>query len=193
GAQTAFAGSFGESLHTAVVNECTTVEHYFADACFNSTLSNQLTNRSGCCGVGTGLELALQVAIQGRSSGDGNTANVVDNLNVDVLGRAVHAETRTAVCNSLDLTAYTSSATLQSFFWRCHDALPLLLLAFFADDLLASILDALALVRLGAAIFADLSRDLTDLLLVDTGDDDFRRLRNGNSDASRHVIDHFVA
>lgn len=117
-AQSAFAGSFGESLHTAVVNECTTVEHYFADACFNGTLGDQLANCSCCCGVGASLELALQVAIQGRSSGDGNTANVVDNLNVDVLGRAVHAETRTAVCNSLDLTAYTSSATLQSFFWR---------------------------------------------------------------------------
>src|SRR5438270_11489011 len=44
----------------------------------------------------------------------------------------------------------------------------LLLLAFFAEDILAAILDALALVRLGLAPAADLGRDLADLLLVDT-------------------------
>src|SRR5690606_37900051 len=108
-AQSAFAGSFGESLHTAVVNKCTTIEHYFVDACFNGTLCNQLTNSSRSCLVRTGLELTLQIAIEGRCCCDGNTANVVDNLNVDVLGRAVYAETWTAVCDGLDLTAYTSS------------------------------------------------------------------------------------
>src|SRR6185503_14238867 len=46
----------------------------------------------------------------------------------------------------------------------------LLLLAFFAEDVLAAILDALALVRLGLAPAADLGRDLADLLLVDAGD-----------------------
>src|SRR5690606_19898951 len=153
----------------------------------------QLANSSGCCGVGTGLELALEVAIEGRSGRKRNAADVVDDLGVDVLGRTVHAETRTAIGDSLDLAAYTRSATLQSFFWRCHDARPLLLLASSADDLLARILVALALVGLGAAIFAEVSRDLTALLLVETRRDDFRRLRNSNSDASRHVVDHFVA
>src|SRR5690348_8220536 len=46
----------------------------------------------------------------------------------------------------------------------------LLLLAFFAEDVLAAILDALALVRLGLAPAADLGRDLADLLLVDAAD-----------------------
>src|SRR6185503_2957989 len=46
----------------------------------------------------------------------------------------------------------------------------LLLLAFFAEDILAAVLDALALVRLGLAPAADLGRDLADLLLVDAAD-----------------------
>src|SRR5690606_22739434 len=39
----------------------------------------------------------------------------------------------------------------------------------------------------------DLSRNLADLLLVDTGNDDFRRSRNGERDALGGFIDHFVA
>src|SRR3546814_17827308 len=42
-----------------------------------------------------------------------------------------------------------------------------LLLPFLAEDVLAAILDALALVRLGLAPATDLGRDLTHLLLVD--------------------------
>lgn len=51
----------------------------------------------------------------------------------------------------------------------------------------------LALIGLGAAIFADLGSDLTDLLLVDPGNHDFRRLRNGDSDALRRLIHNVVA
>src|SRR4029079_7185041 len=46
----------------------------------------------------------------------------------------------------------------------------LLLLAFFAEDVLAAVLDALALVRLRLAPAADLGRDLAHLLLVDAAD-----------------------
>src|SRR6185437_1629844 len=46
----------------------------------------------------------------------------------------------------------------------------LLLLAFFAEDILAAVLDALALVRLGLAPAPNLGRDLADLLLVDAAD-----------------------
>src|SRR5919107_5167127 len=56
----------------------------------------------------------------------------------------------------------------------------LLLLPFLAEDILAAILDALALVRLGLAPATDLGRDLTDLLLVDAADLD--RVRVGSLD-----------
>src|SRR5689334_21684483 len=69
----------------------------------------------------------------------------------------------------------------------------LLLLAFLAHDALVGIAHALALVGLGAAIFADLSGDLANLLLIDARDGDFGRLRHRNGDALRRLIDHVVA
>src|SRR3546814_9559051 len=53
----------------------------------------------------------------------------------------------------------------------------LLLLAFFAEDKLTAIFDALALVRLRLAPATDLSSDLPDLLLVIAGDLDRRVIR----------------
>src|SRR3954462_7400110 len=61
----------------------------------------------------------------------------------------------------------------------------LLLLAFLAEDVFVGILDALALVRLGLAVGADLRGDLSDLLAVHAGDHDLRRLRHGDRDAFR--------
>src|SRR5690606_27314174 len=69
----------------------------------------------------------------------------------------------------------------------------LLLLAFLAEDPLLGIFDALALVRLGAAVPADLGRHLPDLLLIDAGHDDFGRLRHRDRDALRRLIDDVVA
>src|SRR3954471_19094933 len=69
----------------------------------------------------------------------------------------------------------------------------LFLLAFFAEDILAAILDALALVRLGLAPAADLGGDLTDLLLVDAADLDRILVGSLDVDAFRHGIVHIVA
>ncbi len=51
--------------------------------------------------------------------------------------------------------------------FRSHDDHPLLLLAFLAEDAFAGIFDALALVGLGPAEFADFGGDLANPLLVD--------------------------
>src|SRR3569623_562722 len=64
----------------------------------------------------------------------------------------------------------------------------LLLLPFLAEDVLAGVLHALALVRFRTAEAADLGRDLADLLLVDAGDDDLGRLRRRDRDALRDRI-----
>src|SRR4051794_19603290 len=69
----------------------------------------------------------------------------------------------------------------------------LLLLAFLAEDELAGVFHALALVGLGAAILADLGGDLPDLLLVDASHDDLRRPRRGHRDAGRDRIIDIVA
>src|SRR5262249_25843617 len=68
----------------------------------------------------------------------------------------------------------------------------LLLLAFFAEDELARILHALALVGFGPAERTDLRRHLPDLLLVDAGDDDLGRFRRRDRDAVRDRKDDVV-
>src|SRR5215831_7698859 len=62
----------------------------------------------------------------------------------------------------------------------------LLLLAFLAEDVLAGVLHALALVGLGLAEAANLGRHLADLLAVDAGDHDLGRLRR--RDRVHHVV-----
>src|SRR5215831_14040563 len=64
----------------------------------------------------------------------------------------------------------------------------LLLLAFLAEDVLAGVLHALALVGLGLAEAADLRRHLADLAPVDAGDDHLGRLRRRDRDAGRDRI-----
>src|SRR5258708_31412093 len=57
----------------------------------------------------------------------------------------------------------------------------LLLLAFLAENILAAILDALALIRLGLAPAANLGGDLADLLLVMAADLDRKSTRLNSS------------
>src|SRR5438045_1400857 len=69
----------------------------------------------------------------------------------------------------------------------------LLLLAFLAQDVLACVLDALALVGLRLAVSADLGRDLADLLPVGAVDDDLGRLGQRDGDALGDGIADLVA
>src|SRR5262245_195178 len=71
--------------------------------------------------------------------------------------------------------------------------LPSLLLAFLAEDVLAGILDALALVGLGRAEVANLGRHLADPLLVDAGHHDLGRLGRRDRDSLRDRIDDLMA
>src|SRR5262249_62098906 len=73
-----------------------------------------------------------------------------------------------------------------------HHELPLLLLAFLAEDEFARILHALALVGLGLAERPDLGRRLANLLRVDTADDDLGRLGHGDCDPLRYWIRNVV-
>ena len=98
-------------------------------------------------------------------------AHVVDDLGIDLLGRTEDRQTRTAIRCLLDRTAHTSLAAIFSAFLLSHDTSSLLLLAFLAEDELAGVLHALALIGLRTAIFADLGGGLTDDLLVDASND----------------------
>ena len=69
----------------------------------------------------------------------------------------------------------------------------LLLLAFFAEDVLVHILDAFALIRLWLTPSADICRNLTDKLFVVSDNLDLRRLRHVDRDVLRKQKDHRVA
>src|SRR6202162_6164658 len=69
----------------------------------------------------------------------------------------------------------------------------LLLLALLAEDELARIFDALALVGLGRPVVADIRRHLADLLLVDAGHHDLGRLRRHDGDAVGNRMDDVMA
>src|SRR6476659_10118604 len=66
---------------------------------------------------------------------------------------------------------------------------PLLLLRFFERDLLAGVAHALALVRLGRLVGADLGGHLPDLLLVDALDHDLGLRRRLGLHAVRKRVD----
>src|SRR5215831_11711157 len=92
------------------------------------------------------------------------------------------------------LMARRTRAVRRSVWVRCLAMVAsLLLLAFLAEDVLAGVLHALALVGLGLAEAANLGRHLADLLAVDAGDHDLGRLRRRDRDAGRDREDHVVA
>src|ERR1700733_11545440 len=64
----------------------------------------------------------------------------------------------------------------------------LFFLGFLDHDPLVGVANALALVRLRRTVGADLRGDLSDLLLVDTLDDDLRLHRNFRLDALGHLV-----
>src|SRR5208282_5309793 len=104
--------------------------------------------------------------------------------------------TRKAACGRAPRDATRRArapAAARSCHSACSSAAPLLLLAFLAEDALGGIFDALALVRLGRPVVADLGGDLPDLLAVDAADHDLDRARRRDRDALRDRIDHVVA
>src|SRR5690606_31438113 len=72
----------------------------------------------------------------------------------------------------VDLARRSRAMFLFMVVWSPEAEAPSGLLGFLADDGLAGVLDALALVRLGWAEAADLGRHLANALLVGTGDQD---------------------
>src|SRR5262245_35653646 len=67
------------------------------------------------------------------------------------------------------------------------------LLAFLAEDVLARVFDALALVGLRRPESTNLGRDLADLLPIDAADHDLGRTRGRDRDSLRDRIAHVVA
>src|SRR5262249_5556634 len=128
-----------------------------------------------------------------RRGGDRDALGVVDHLRVDVLRGTEDRKPRAGAGGAADVASHLRGAPQRAVSDCRHRALPSLLLAFLAEDVLAGILDALALVRLGLAEGPDLGGHVPDLLSVDAADDDLGRLRHHDRDALGDRIDDVMA
>src|SRR5699024_985432 len=172
--------ALGERLDAALVYETAAVVDHFGDAFFQALLGDGLANFLGSLDIAA---VAIEILVHAGSAGQGNALRVVDDLGVDVLGRAENIQTGT-LGGAADLAADTAVTAKTSFVLISlidHNVSPLLLFAlagfaFRADDILANIADALALVRLGRALAADFGGKLADFLLVDTDDAEMQRI-----------------
>src|SRR5699024_5641557 len=172
--QAGFAGALSKRLNAALVDETAAVVDHFGNALFEALLGDGLANLLSGLNVAA---VSVEIFVHAGRAGQGDTLGIIDNLGVDVLGRAENIQTGT-LGGAADLAADAAVTAKTSFVLISlvdHNVSPLLLFtlagfAFLADDILANIADTLALVRLGRAFAADFSGILADFLLVDTDD-----------------------
>src|ERR1700759_130762 len=88
-AQPALARRIGQRLDAAVIEIAAAIEHDFLDAVLYRSLRQELADRLGRIDVGTGL--LAHILFQRRRRSQRLALQVVDDLGVDVLGRAEHA------------------------------------------------------------------------------------------------------
>src|SRR6185437_3827816 len=134
-------------------------------------LRHQLANRR-CRREVTALgQRPLKVLVERGGRSHGLAVSIVDHLRINMLRGAEHREARAPIRRTLQRVTYAARAPHKALVRSGHRRRPTLL-AFLAEDELARIAHALALVRLWRPEPSDLSRDLADLLLVDAGHHD---------------------
>src|SRR3954447_16788799 len=190
--QAALARGICQRLDAPVEEVAAAVKHDFLDALRRRTLRQQLAHRLGGIDVGAGLFAFTHGLLERGGRRQRLAFDVVDHLRVDVLGRAEHRKARATTGGAPDVPSHFCGPPQRPINDCCHRQLPLLLLAFLAEDEFARILHALALVRLRLAKRPDLGRGLADLLRIDSRDDDLGRLRHHDRDALRNRIDDVV-
>src|SRR5207302_2137274 len=92
--QSALAGGFGQRLDAAVVEITAAVEHHVLDAFCRGPLGDQLADRLGGRDVGAVLEAAAHVLFHRGCGGERLALGIIDDLRIDVLGRAEHRKAR---------------------------------------------------------------------------------------------------
>jgi hypothetical protein len=94
--QAALTGGIGQRCDAAVIHVAAAVEHDFLDAGSQGALGDQLADFDGRRLVGARLDLALDALVERRGRGERGALTVVDDLGLDMLARAEHAEARAA-------------------------------------------------------------------------------------------------
>src|SRR3989344_4219896 len=184
--QAAFTRGIRQRLDATVVTEAGAVEGHARDAGALGLLGDALADQLGRFDIATVLEGGAHLGFKGRGRAQHLAAAGVDDLGVDVLRRAVHAQAHgLETANSAPDPGGAPGALL---FFAVHRSDPLLLLGFFLHDNLVDIAHALALVRLRRTVVANIRRHLADKLLVRALDHQVGLMRRLDGDAGRNVV-----
>src|ERR1700722_10811257 len=92
-----FAGCVGESFNATMVEVTATIENHLLDALLLRALGDEFANFSSGSDVAAVL-LICGLLAERRSGGDSNSVEVVDELSVDVVERAIDVEARALGC-----------------------------------------------------------------------------------------------
>src|SRR5690606_1216462 len=213
--QAAFACGVGQRLDAAMVAVAGAVEGDLLDARGPGLLGDHAAHLGGGLGVLAVLQALADVGLGGAGRSQDLRAVGAEQLCVDVLAGAQHRQARDAqfadvragrlgaaqACGFLvhgissRRTAMKQVVALESPAMddrALAEGSASCLLGFLANDVLAGVLHALALVRLGRAEAADLRRHLAHALLVGTGDHDLGLGRGADGDALGDLEQHRV-
>src|SRR5260370_29857355 len=117
--EAALSGGVGQSLDPAVEQIGAAIEHNLRDpGCFRP-LGDQLANSTRRGDVGTILEVRPEAAIEARSRRQGAPGRVVDDLRIDVLGRAEDREARPVVGGAAQIRPHALAPTQKEGFGCC--------------------------------------------------------------------------
>src|SRR6202020_2063713 len=92
-----FAGCVGESFYATVVEVAATIENPLLVALPLRALGDEVANLSSGSDIAAVL-LIFGLLAKGRSGGDGNSVEVVDQLSIDMVERAIDVEARALGC-----------------------------------------------------------------------------------------------
>src|SRR6185437_2927455 len=95
-AESAFARRIRKRLDAAVIEVAAAIEHHFGHAVLYRALRDQLADGLGGVDIGAGLAALAHRLLQRGSRSQRLALQIVDDLGVDVLGRAEHRQTRTS-------------------------------------------------------------------------------------------------
>src|SRR6516164_4936631 len=188
----ALARRVRQRLDAAVVEVTAAIEHDLLDALRRCALGEPFADRLCRLDIGAGLEGAAHVLLQRGGGCEGLAVRVVDHLRINVFRRAEDRKPRATAGGAAHVAPHFRRPPQGSISDGRHRALPSFLLAFFAEDVFARVLDALAFIGFGLAESADFGSDVADLLLVDAGDDDLGRLGYRDRGALRDRINDIV-
>jgi hypothetical protein len=158
--QTVFACRLGQSLDTTVEGEAGTIERNLLHSHLLRLFSDTLADQLGGVHVATVLDLFAQFLFGAGRGGQHHAAGGIDKLRIDVRIAAMHAETDRAKLRDFG-AGFARPAQTPDFLVHCIRS-RLFLLGLFDDHDFIGITHTLALVGLGLAVGAHVSRHLTN-------------------------------